>query len=76
MSSRGAFVAIDAVRHDGQSFIARILASLDRGTAVRTPQLFRELVEAHFEDVETWLLTDMLPIPYSHFVMRATGRPR
>ena len=54
------------------SFIARALVSLDRGAAVRTPDSYRRLVEAHFENIETWLWTDMLPVPYSHFVIRAT----
>ena len=76
LESGGAFVSTDATRHHGQSFIARILVSLDRGTAVRTPESYRRLVEAHFEDIETWLLTDMLPVPYSHFVIRATTKHR
>ncbi len=72
----GAFVSTDATRHQGQSFIARVLVSLDRGGAVRTPESYRRLVEAHFENVETWLLTDMLPVPHSHFVIRATTKGR
>lgn len=35
------------------------------------PDAYRALTEWHFTVVESWLLTDMLPIPYDHFIMRA-----
>ena len=67
----GIFFSSDAVRHEGQALIARILAALDRGRNVRTSEEYAALVAEHFETMETWLLTDLLPIPYSHFVVRA-----
>lgn len=68
----GSLVTLDPVRHPGQSRVARLLVALDRGRRVRTPEGYRELAEAHFPSVETRLLTDLLPIPYSHFLMRAS----
>jgi SAM-dependent methyltransferase len=67
----GVFFSSDPVFHEGQRRAARWLASLDRGRSVRSPDGYRDLVEAHFAALETWLITDMLPIPYDHFVVRA-----
>jgi SAM-dependent methyltransferase len=67
----GALVTIDPVFHDHQSRFARALISRDRGCGVRTPEGYRCLLEAHFERLQGWLLTDQLRIPYSHYVQRA-----
>jgi SAM-dependent methyltransferase len=69
----GVFFSSDAVRHEGQSAVARLLVALDRGRCIRSPKAYTELAESHFAAVETTLLTDLLPIPYSHFLMRATA---
>ena len=70
----GVFVSLDNACHSSQRRISRLLISLDRGGSVRTPEAYRALAEAHFSRVESWLLTDMIPIPYDHFVMRAGAR--
>jgi 2-polyprenyl-3-methyl-5-hydroxy-6-metoxy-1,4-benzoquinol methylase len=70
----GSLVTLDPVRHPGQSPVARLLVALDRGRRVRTPEDYRALAAARFPAVETTLLTDLLPIPYSHLLMRA-GKP-
>lgn len=69
----GVLVTLDAVFHPGQNPIAWTMAKVDRGGAVRTPEAYRALLEPHFEDVEAVLATDLMRIPYSHFVMRATA---
>lgn len=66
----GVFVSIDGTLHERQPWIARAMAKLDRGGSVRTPEAYRRLVEEQFGNVEGTLVTDLLPIPYSHFVMR------
>lgn len=71
----GAFVSIDAVFHPGQGFVSRALARADRGASVRTPEAYRRLIGQQFDDVEDRVLTDMLRVPYSHYVARAS-RPR
>lgn len=68
----GSLVTLDPVRHPGQSPVARLLVALDRGRRVRTPEGYRDLAAARFPSVETTLLTDLMPIPYSHFLMRAS----
>lgn len=68
----GSLVTLDPVRHPGQPPVARLLVALDRGQRVRTPDAYRDLAAAHFPSVETTLLTDLMPVPYSHFLMRAS----
>jgi SAM-dependent methyltransferase len=69
----GVFFSSDNVLHENQSPIARFLISLDRGRNVRTPEGYLQLVEEHFPRIESWLLTDLTPYPYSHFLMRAVA---
>lgn len=68
----GTFVSIDPLLHDRQSRIARTIISLDRGRNVRTASGYERLMRSHFATCETARVTDLLRIPYSHFVMRAT----
>jgi len=67
----GVFVSYDNVFYDRQPWFSRTLTALDRGGSVRTPEGYRALVSPNFGSIETTLLTDMLRIPYAHFVMRA-----
>jgi len=69
----GVFISSDTVFHDGQRRVARFLAAIDRGGSVRWPDAYRALADAYFPDVETRLVTDMLLIPYDHFIMRASA---
>jgi len=71
LAADGVFVSYDNVFYGGQPWISRVLTALDRGGSVRTPEGYRALAAAHFGSVETSLVTDMLNIPYAHFVMRA-----
>jgi SAM-dependent methyltransferase len=68
----GVFVSIDGAVHPRQSRLARMMLALDRGGRIRTPEEYRRLIGMHFPLLETSLLTDLLPIPYSHFVARGT----
>jgi len=69
----GVFFSSDNVIHEKQSRIARFLISLDRGRNVRTPECYRRLVEEYFDEIEAWLVTDLVPYPYSHFIIRAVA---
>ena len=70
----GVLVSSDNVFYEGQPWISKALTALDRGGAVRTPEGYRRLLAPHFAEIETWLVTDTLPIPYAHFIMRARSR--
>ena len=71
----GRFVSIDPTIVDGQSPIARFLASQDRGQNVRTPEQTAQLLEPYFDDVSIVVRHDLLRVPYSHVIAeaRATG---
>jgi SAM-dependent methyltransferase len=67
----GVFLSSDPVRHEGQSIVTKLLLSLDRGRSIRTPAGYRELILARFPEVDATLVTDLLAIPYSHYIVRA-----
>lgn len=71
----GAFVSIDGTLHSGQRRLSELLVRLDRGCAVRPPEGYRSLAEAYFPHVESWLVTNLLGVPYSHFIMRGAMEP-
>jgi SAM-dependent methyltransferase len=67
----GVFFAVDAVLHERQSLLAKAVILLDRGGNVRSPEGYRRMLDSHFPRVEQWLVTDLMRIPYSHFIARA-----
>lgn len=67
----GRLVALDCVYHPGQSAASRWVISRDRGTSVRTAEGYRELAARWYPKVEGTVLTDLLRIPYSHYILRA-----
>jgi SAM-dependent methyltransferase len=69
----GVLVTIDPVIHDGQPRIARWLVTHDRGRHVRTSEGYVELVSREFRQHQESLVTDLLPVPYSHLVIRASA---
>lgn len=70
----GRFVSLDPAFVDGQSAIARFLASRDRGQHVRTASEVQALVEQHFKDVRCTVHHDLLRVPYTHVAIDATNR--
>jgi len=64
-------VTSDNVWDETQSSTARVLIALDRGRNVREAHRYAELIETHFEDVQTIVRHDMLRIPYSHCIVSA-----
>ena len=67
----GRLVALDCVYHPGQSAAARWVIARDRGTSVRTAEGYRELAARWYPRVEGAVLTDLLRIPYSHYILCA-----
>lgn len=65
----GVFITFDGVYVPKQSPIAKFIISRDRGQAVRTPEGYLALTEPHFSRVERQVRTDLLRIPYTHFLM-------
>lgn len=65
----GVFITFDGVYFDGQSRIARSIIARDRGRAVRTAAGYLALVQPVFDHVDYRIRTDLLRIPYTHFIM-------
>lgn len=71
----GRVVTIDPTLTPGQHPIAAFVARRDRGRNVRSPEAYRALACAVFDQVESEVRHDLLRIPYSHCIlqMRATA---
>jgi hypothetical protein len=65
-------ITFDNVYIPNQSATARYIISKDRGQHVRKPGEYEELARECFSIIETTTLTNMLRIPYTHFIMRCT----
>lgn len=70
----GRIITMDPVFADGQSRIARFLASRDRGQNVRTADGYRSLAEPYFAHIDATVRHDLLRVPYSHALMEC-ARP-
>lgn len=68
----GRLVTYDQVYITRQNAIARWLISHDRGQAVRTADLYRQLANGPFTHVSDAVLHDTLRVPYTIFVMTCT----
>ena len=65
----GRVISIDGVWTSPQHWLARLIIKNDRGQHVRTPGEYRHLAEAVFGRVSAEVRTDLLRLPYSHFIM-------
>lgn len=65
----GRFISLDGAYVDGQSAIAHGLISRDRGQNIRTPSAYQALAEAEFGRVKGQVRSDMLFVPYTHYIM-------
>ena len=72
----GRLVTYDGCYVEGQPWLARKIVSMDRGRFVRPAAEYRRLAEATFSYVETHVRHDLIRIPYTHLVMRATDPKR
>ncbi len=72
LETGGMLVSIDPVLIPNQPRIAKYLISKDRGQRVRKPEEYTRLAKKRFRSIETFILTNMLRVPYTHFVMRCT----
>ena len=68
----GVFVALDPCWEDDQSWLSRAFISADRGRFVRRAEQYAGLVRQKFSSVETVVRRDLLRVPYTHSVVRAT----
>ena len=60
----GRFVSFEACWLPNQGFLSRYIMSKDRGQNIRTEQMYRRLASDVFRNVNTWVDTKPLRIPY------------
>jgi len=68
----GRLVCFENAFTDDQSYISRLIVSLDRGQNVRTPDGYGELLHKYFSSVSTHVYHDLLRIPYTHVILVGT----
>lgn len=69
----GQFVALEAVFDPDQRLVARLVVASDRGRFVRDRGGYLRLLQQSFGRVECTIIHDMLRIPYTHVVLRASS---
>lgn len=73
LAEGGAMITVDGCYADGQSRAAKFLLDQDRGRHVRTADEYVALAARHFAEVSIDVRTDLLRIPYTMAVLRASG---
>jgi len=69
LAEGGRFVTRDSAIEPGQHRAARWLIEQDRGSDVRTPEGYQELVRQRFRDVDVTVRHDLLRVPYTHAIL-------
>lgn len=72
----GRLLTMDPCTYDGQSWVARQLVLRDRGPWVRRPDEYETLANPWFGRVEGAIHSDLLRIPYTHFIMVSSAPTR
>jgi SAM-dependent methyltransferase len=65
----GRIVTIDNVWLPRQRFAVKVANKLDSGINIRTPEGYLKLLDGLGFEVQTRIFSDLLRIPYDHFVM-------
>lgn len=65
----GRFVSLDACWVSNQGFLSRYIMSKDRGQNIRTEQEYRRLAGKVFKNVDAWVDTKPIRIPYAIVVL-------
>lgn len=66
----GVLLTLDGVWTENQSMLARLLLQCDRGQHVRTLEQYVELAEHPIKCTGSWVLDDLLRIPYTHAILK------
>ena len=72
LKAKGALVTMDPTLVKGQHPVARLLAKIDRGRYARNAEHYRSLIEPTFAVQEEIIRHDLLKVPYTHALFRAT----
>jgi SAM-dependent methyltransferase len=67
----GRVITLDCAFVKGQNPTARLLAALDRGKYVRSPEGYVSLARRHFEQADATILHDLIAVPYTHCIIES-----
>jgi ubiquinone/menaquinone biosynthesis C-methylase UbiE len=73
LNEGGIILSLDVAFTHEQNWIARLLASYDRGRFVRRPEEYGQLISERLNIVRTEVIEGMLRIPYTHVVFSFTN---
>ncbi len=65
----GRLVTYDGCYTEGQSAVARLLLSLDRGRHVRNRAAYEALARTEFGEIHSFVRHDLVRLPYTHLIM-------
>jgi SAM-dependent methyltransferase len=68
----GRLITLDGCYVDGQSLVSRWLLAGDRGRYVRARDAYLQLMRSVFPEITTVVRTDLLRVPYTHFIAECT----
>ena len=74
LKPEGRFVTFDGCFEKGQSVIARMFLSMDRGRFVRTRPAYEALARPFFGRVQSRIENKFLRVPYTHLIMEMSDR--
>ena len=69
----GRLITLDGCYVKGQSWLARLILSKDRGKYVRTQDEYLSLSSAVFTNIQVSVHYDLIRIPYTHIIMECTA---
>lgn len=65
----GRLITLDGCYVKGQSWLATLILSKDRGKYVRTKDEYVSLASKQFKDIQVSIHDDLIRIPYTHIIM-------
>ncbi len=68
----GFLLTVDGALTKPQNVFARWMIKHDRGSMVRTPERYEELLSSVFATCRSEVRTDLLRIPYTHYICKAS----
>jgi len=69
----GRLITLDGCYVKGQSWLARLIISRDRGKYVRNQDEYLSLASNFLKDIQVSIHHDLIRIPYTHIVMECTA---
>ena len=69
----GRLITFDGCYVKGQSWLRRLILSMDRGPYVRTREAYFNLASTLFKHINVSIHHDLIRIPYTHIIMECTA---